>query len=91
MCPYCGEEPPNPRLKLYSLSTSDHPNGTRIHHGVIYCEGCTRFYMIHDEILYMSGDNLRDQQSELEFLTKWQNELPDIITKQSKPHNLQRH
>ena len=88
MCPYCGEEPPNPSLQLHKLQTSELKHGKRIHQGVVYCEGCTRFWMIHDDILYMSTDNIRDKKKELEFLREWQEHLPEHITQRSKPYNL---
>ncbi|MHA1992572.1 MAG: hypothetical protein ACW981_11105 [Candidatus Hodarchaeales archaeon] len=88
MCPYCGEEPPIPKLQLHSLKSSQIKHGTRIHYGTIYCEGCTRFWMIQDEILYMSTDNIRNKDKELDFLKEWQKSLPDYIIEQAKPHNL---
>ena len=61
MCPYCGERPPNPQLELHKLRTSEiKDHGTRIHEGVVYCKGCTRYYSIRDEILFMSLDRIRE-------------------------------
>ena len=88
ICPYCGEDPPNPRLKLHRLKTTEIKHGIRINEGVIYCEECSRFYTIRDEILFMSRDDLRDKNKELDFLKKWQDELPKYIYSESKPYNL---
>jgi uncharacterized protein YbaR (Trm112 family) len=88
MCPYCGEKPPIPKLQLHTLKSSEIKHGTRIHNGIIYCEGCVRFWMINDEILYMSTDNIRDKKKELDFLKVWQNELPKYVIEQAKPYNL---
>ena len=81
MCPYCGENPSeNPSLELYELQTSEIPQGTRINQGIIYCKSCQRFYMIKDEIIYMSMDNNRRKETELAFLDQWLNKLPAFIT-----------
>lgn len=89
LCPYCGLGPPVPELQLFKLKSSEIKHGIRIHFGVIYCEGCSRFWMINDEILYMPPDNIRDKKKELDFLKQWENKLPSYIVRKAKPYNLQ--
>ena len=84
-CSYCT---PDQNLELFSLSQSETEVGTRINQGIIYCLDCTRFYIIRDEIVFLSQDGLRDQQDEINFLLTWQEQLPDKIIYQARPYNL---
>ncbi|MFW9928102.1 MAG: hypothetical protein ACFFD1_01770 [Candidatus Thorarchaeota archaeon] len=87
MCPYCGENPEK-GLELHTLESSDQKSGKRINNGVIYCQNCTRFFLIQDEILSMLLDNVREKGDELLFLSKWRTKLPEYITLKAKPFNL---
>ena len=83
MCPYCGDETP-PELELHVLSSSKLKDDVRIHEGIVHCRHCTRFYVINDEILFMSMDNLRDAERESRFLQKWHEKLPEHVLKTSR-------
>lgn len=64
-------------------------NKTRIiEEGLLFCNGCFRFYPIIDEIPIILPDNLRDKDLEMSFLKRWQNLLPDKIVKQAVPWHL---
>ena len=86
LCLYCE---PDETLELFPLLSSEiEGNKTRIHEGVIFCKQCKRFYMIKDEILYLSPDGIREKEEELDFLNKWKPDLPEVIIYSAKPYNL---
>ena len=64
-CLYCA---PKESLELFPLQTTEDKEGVRVNQGCLYCTSCTRFYIIKDEILYLSQDNLREKEEELDFL-----------------------
>lgn len=84
-CLYCA---PKESLELFPLQTTEDKEGVRVNQGCLYCTSCTRFYIIKDEILYLSQDNLREKDEELDFLQEWQTDLPEKVVFQSKPWNL---
>ena len=84
-CLYCNSEE---SLELYPLQITENDEGVRINQGCLYCSSCTRFYIIKDEILYLSQDNLREKDEELDFLQDWQADLPEKIVFKARPWNL---
>jgi uncharacterized protein YbaR (Trm112 family) len=56
--------------------------------GVLFCEKCSRYYPIIDEIPVMLPDSLRNRAEDLDFLKKWKERLPAKITDGGKPWNL---
>ena len=63
-------------------------NDTVISEGILFCGKCFRFYPIVDEIPVMLPDELRELQSEIEFLQKWKNKIPDKVIKYGNPWHL---
>lgn len=61
-----------------------------VEEGVIYCPSCGRWYPIIDSIPHMLPDYIREKEakSELEFLERNKEKLPDKITYRGKPHSL---
>lgn len=55
--------------------------------GALYCQKCSRFFMISDGIPVMLPDELRDEAEEKEFL-KSHPGLPDKIRLQGRPWHL---
>lgn len=45
--------------------------------GALYCNKCSRFYPIIEEIPIMLPDELRDKKQDMEFLDKNQKKLPE--------------
>lgn len=84
-CLYCA---PEDSLEFFPLQITESESGVRVNQGCLYCTSCTRFYIIKDEILYLSQDNLREKDEELDFLQDWQADLPEKIVFKSKPWNL---
>ena len=56
--------------------------------GVLFCQECTRFYPIIDEIPIMLPDELRDKKQDLEFLKKFHESIPEKITKNGLPWHI---
>jgi len=78
-------------LELFELNTRfEEGSGkdTSIIEGILFCGKCLRFYPIVDEIPVMLPDELRERQSEIDFLEKWRNKIPDKVIKSGNPWHL---
>ena len=62
--------------------------GEKIPDGALFCQKCSRFFPIIDEIPIMLPDELRDKKQEIEFLKRNIKELPEKIVKQGLPWHL---
>ena len=71
-------------LELFENKSDDE----KIVEGALYCQKCSRFFPIIDEIPIMLPDELRDKKQEVEFLKRNIKELPDKILKQASPWHL---
>ena len=71
-------------LELFENKLDDE----KIVEGALYCQKCSRFFPIVDEIPIMLPDELRDKKQEVEFLKRNIKELPDKILKQASPWHL---
>lgn len=56
--------------------------------GALVCPKCSRFFPIIEEIPIMLPDELRDKKLEIDFLKKYQHELPEKIVKKGLPWHL---
>jgi uncharacterized protein YbaR (Trm112 family) len=61
---------------------------TIIEEGVLFCNSCSRFYPIVEEIPIILPDNLRDKDKDLDVLKKWSHLLPEKIVKNALPWHL---
>jgi len=59
-----------------------------IENGLINCEKCKRWYPIDDTIPQMLPDELRNEKTEVKFLTDWKKLVPESILNQGIPFNL---
>lgn len=77
-------------LELFELNVrrQDSDKDMVISEGILFCAKCFRFFPIVDEIPIMLPDELRERQSEIEFLQKWRNEIPDKVIKRGNPWHL---
>jgi uncharacterized protein YbaR (Trm112 family) len=66
----------------------DDSDSTVIIEGILFCNSCSRFYPIVEEIPVILPDNLRDKNKDLEFLKKWSHDLPEKIIKNALPWHL---
>ena len=71
-------------LELFENKLDDE----KIAEGALYCQKCSRFFPIIDEIPIMLPDELRDKKQEIEFLKRNIKELPEKIVKQGSPWHL---
>ena len=83
-------------LELYELNSrkiarddSDEQQGESvIEEGILYCGQCARFYPIIDEIPIMLPDDLRDRESDLKFLQKWRDRIPNKVISDPQPYHI---
>jgi uncharacterized protein len=59
-----------------------------IEEGILYCGRCSRFYPIIDEIPIMLPDELRDRESDLKFLQKWRDRIPNKVISDPRPYHI---
>ena len=74
--------------KYYPLQLYVFEEKEEIVEGLIVCPKCLRWYLIRDEIPELLPDELRDKKSEISFLEKWRDEIPEEILLNGKPYNL---
>lgn len=83
-------------LELFELNSrkisrddSDEQQGESvIEEGILYCCQCARFYPIIDEIPIMLPDDLRDRESDLKFLQKWRDRIPNKVISDPQPYHI---
>ena len=56
--------------------------------GALFCQKCSRFYPIIEEIPILLPDELRNKKQDLDFLKNNQEKLPEKIIKQASPWHL---
>jgi len=71
-------------LEIFETKTS----GDTIIEGAMYCQTCSRYYPIMEEIPIMLPDELRNKKQEIDFLTTYKEKLPEKIIKQGNPWHL---
>lgn len=59
-----------------------------VQEGALYCEKCSRFYPIIEEIPIMLPDELRDKNQDMDFLKNNKDILPEKISKDGAPWHL---
>ena len=74
----------NHPLELFEIKEKDNI----ISEGVLFCQKCSRFYPIIEEIPIMLPDELRDKKQEMEFLEKFKDKLPEKIITKANPWHL---
>ena len=71
-------------LELFEILSE----GQIVKEGILFCSKCNRYYPIIDEIPVMLPDELREKQRDVDFLKKWQGNIPDKVIKQGNPWHL---
>jgi uncharacterized protein YbaR (Trm112 family) len=61
-----------------------------IKEGILYCNHCSRFFPIIDEIPIMLPDELRDRDRDLQFLLEWEKKIPNKILDHGVPWHIDR-
>ena len=59
-----------------------------INEGLLFCNECFRYYPIIDEIPIMLPDELRERQTDISFLQKWKNKIPDKVIRHGNPWHM---
>jgi uncharacterized protein YbaR (Trm112 family) len=59
-----------------------------INEGLLFCNECLRYYPIIDEIPIMLPDELRERQTDINFLQKWKNKIPDKVIRHGNPWHM---
>ena len=56
--------------------------------GALFCQKCSRFYPIIEDIPIMLPDELRDKKQEMDFLKNNKHKLPEKIIEKANPWHL---
>jgi uncharacterized protein YbaR (Trm112 family) len=78
-------------LELFELDVLAQDNQideTIINEGLLFCNECLRYYPIIDEIPIMLPDELRERQTDINFLQKWKNKIPDKVIRHGNPWHM---
>jgi uncharacterized protein len=87
----------NSPLELYEINIKKDNDNDDVDHndsniiiteGVLFCNKCSRFYPIIDEIPIMLPDELREKQTDIDFLQQWNDKIPEKVTKRGNPWHL---
>ena len=71
--------------KHYPLELHVFEEKEEITEGLLVCTECNRWYPISDEIPQMLPDDLREAKEDLEWLSKWKNQVPERVLSQGQP------
>lgn len=71
----------------YTDSNNDGANHD-MKNGILLCNTCGRWYPIINSIHILLPDTYRDEKKDMEFLTKYKSDLPDIVINNGKPFNI---
>jgi uncharacterized protein YbaR (Trm112 family) len=75
-------------IELDVLAQDDQMGEVVINEGVLFCDRCLRYYPIIDEIPIMLPDELREKRTDIKFLQKWKNRIPDKVISHGNPWHL---
>jgi uncharacterized protein YbaR (Trm112 family) len=74
--------------KKENLSNDSANNDIVIEEGILFCNSCSRFYPIVEEIPIILPDELRDKNKDLELMKKWSDSLPEKVVNKALPWHL---
>jgi uncharacterized protein len=72
--------------KEYEYGTNGEKEELVIEEGILFCNQCSRFYPIIDEIPILLPDELRDRDKDLKFLKRWRDRIPNRIIRDPRPY-----
>jgi uncharacterized protein YbaR (Trm112 family) len=75
-------------FELHVLAQDNQIDEAIINEGLLFCNECLRYYPIIDEIPIMLPDELRERQTDINFLQKWKNKIPDKVIRHGNPWHM---
>src|SRR5919199_898201 len=76
-------------IKTNNGNSSEHNSSDIvISEGILFCTKCSRFYPIIEEIPVMLPDELREKKTDIDFLQKWRDKIPEKVIKHGNPWHL---
>lgn len=75
-------------FELDVLSQDNQIDEAIINEGLLFCNECHRYYPIIDEIPIMLPDELRERQTDINFLQKWKKKIPDKVIRHGNPWHM---
>ena len=73
-------------IKKYNYNNNN--SDIVISEGILFCSKCSRYYPIIEEIPIMLPDELREKQTDIDFLQRWSDKVPEKIIKHGNPWHL---
>jgi len=84
-----GDNVINPGYKEHTCNNSNNDDQNHdMKNGILLCNTCGRWYPIINGIHILLPDTYRDEKKDMEFLTKYKSDLPDIVINNGKPFNI---
>lgn len=68
--------------------TNDTELDVIVEEGILFCNNCSRFFPIVEEIPIILPDEIRDKKTDIEFLKKWSEYLPEKVVKNAMPWHI---
>ena len=77
-------------LELFEINVKENIDNKDviITDGILFCNKCSRFYPIIDEIPILLPDELREKQKDINFLHKWQKKIPSKGINEGNPWHI---
>jgi uncharacterized protein len=83
-------------LELFEINIKKYNNNNNnlnnseivISEGILFCMKCSRYYPIIEEIPVMLPDELREKQTDIDFLRQWREKIPEKVIKHGNPWHL---
>jgi uncharacterized protein YbaR (Trm112 family) len=76
-------------LELFEINIKKYNNSDIVvSEGILFCTECSRYYPIIEEIPVMLPDELREKQTDIDFLRKWSDKIPEKVIKHGNPWHL---
>jgi uncharacterized protein YbaR (Trm112 family) len=76
-------------LELFEINIKKYNNSDIVvSEGILFCTKCSRYYPIIEEIPVMLPDELREKQTDIDFLRKWSDKIPEKVIKHGNPWHL---
>jgi uncharacterized protein YbaR (Trm112 family) len=75
-------------IKKHDYNNNHNNSEIVISEGILFCTKCSRYYPIIEEIPVMLPDELREKQTDIDFLQQWSDKIPEKVIKHGNPWHL---